>query len=89
MAPLTRVIVHYVRKDGEVVADGLNFFVDRIVPYIEVQVTPNSVESGKDVDIIVKSDPNSYVGVLGVDESVLGEGGLTLVKYHVLLMIRL
>ena len=38
---------------------------------VEVQVAPDSVEPGKAVDIIVKSKPNSYVGVLGVDQSVL------------------
>ena len=80
MAPLTKLIVQYVRKDGEVVADSLHFYVDHIVPNIEVQVTLNSVEPGKDVDIIVKSEPNSYVGILGVDERIINENGLTLVK---------
>lgn len=34
-------------------------------------MTPDSVEPGKAVDVIVKAKPNSYVGVLGVDQSVL------------------
>lgn len=34
-------------------------------------MTPDSVEPGKAVDIVVKAKPNSYVGVLGVDQSVL------------------
>lgn len=38
---------------------------------MEVQVAPASVEPGKAVDIVVKAKPNSYVGVLGVDQSVL------------------
>lgn len=38
---------------------------------VEIQVTPDSVEPGKAVDIVVKAKPNSYVGVLGVDQSVL------------------
>lgn len=36
-----------------------------------MQVAPNSVEPGKAVDVSVKAKPNSYVGVLGVDQSVL------------------
>lgn len=36
-----------------------------------MEVAPNSVEPGKAVDITVKAEPNSYVGVLGVDQSVL------------------
>ncbi len=38
---------------------------------MEIQVAPDSVEPGKAVDILVKAKPNSYVGVLGVDQSVL------------------
>lgn len=38
---------------------------------MDIQVTPDSVEPGKAVDIVVKAKPNSYVGVLGVDQSVL------------------
>jgi CD109 antigen len=38
---------------------------------VDIQVTPDSVEPGKAVDIVVKAKPNSYVGVLGVDQSVL------------------
>jgi CD109 antigen len=38
---------------------------------VEVRVAPDSVEPGKAVDISVKAKPNSYVGVLGVDQSVL------------------
>ena len=36
-----------------------------------MRVAPDSVEPGKAVDISVKAKPNSYVGVLGVDQSVL------------------
>jgi len=72
MAPSARVVVYYVRKDGEVVADALNFDVEGIFQnFVEVQVAPNSVEPGKAVDVTVKAEPNSYVGVLAVDQSVL------------------
>lgn len=36
-----------------------------------MKVAPDSVEPGKVVDVLVKAKPNSYVGVLGVDQSVL------------------
>ncbi|EFX86067.1 hypothetical protein DAPPUDRAFT_313404 [Daphnia pulex] len=72
MAPVARVVVYYVRADGEVVADALNFDVDGTFQnFVDIQVTPDSVEPGKAVDIVVKAKPNSYVGVLGVDQSVL------------------
>lgn len=38
---------------------------------VEVKVAPDSVEPGKTVDVNIKAKPNSYVGVLGVDQSVL------------------
>ena len=38
---------------------------------MEVKVAPDSVEPGKTVDVSVRAKPNSYVGVLGVDQSVL------------------
>lgn len=93
MAPVARVVVYYVRADGEIVADALNFDVEGtfqnfvrdsftlfwnfspiwslIIFQVEIQVAPDSVEPGKAVDIVVKAKPNSYVGILGVDQSVL------------------
>ena len=38
---------------------------------VEVKVAPDSVEPGKTVDVLIKAKPNSYVGVLAVDQSVL------------------
>ena len=72
MAPVARVVVYYVRPDGEVVADALNFDVEGTFQnFVEVKVAPDSVEPGKTVDVLIKAKPNSYVGVLGVDQSVL------------------
>lgn len=31
MTPLAKVVVYHLRKDGEVVADALNFFVEGIL----------------------------------------------------------
>ncbi len=53
---------------------------------MEVQVAPDSVEPGKTVDVTVKAKPNSYVGVLGVDQSVLllkSGNDLTQVKKYI------
>lgn len=55
---------------------------------MEVQVAPDSVEPGKTVDVTVKAKPNSYVGVLGVDQSVLllkSGNDLTQVKKYIFL----
>jgi len=46
------------------------------------------VEPGKTVDVTVKAKPNSYVGVLGVDQSVLllkSGNDLTQVKKYIFL----
>ncbi|KAG0433503.1 hypothetical protein HPB47_019855, partial [Ixodes persulcatus] len=72
MAPRARVLVYYVRKDGEVVADAVNFDLGGILR-TPVQVQSNLAETkpGGQVDILVSTRPNAYVGLLGVDQSVL------------------
>ncbi|EEC12664.1 thioester-containing protein, putative [Ixodes scapularis] len=72
MAPRARVLVYYVRKDGELVADAVNFDLGGILR-TPVQVQSNLAETkpGGQVDILVSTRPNAYVGLLGVDQSVL------------------
>ncbi|KAG4066172.1 hypothetical protein HA402_014472 [Bradysia odoriphaga] len=44
--------------------------------FIELDVTPNTAKPGQMIDINIKTNPNAYVGLLGVDKSVklLGSG---------------
>ncbi|XP_064467079.1 CD109 antigen-like isoform X2 [Ornithodoros turicata] len=72
MAPKARVLVYYVRKDGEVVADAVNFDVGGILRTpVHVQTSVSETKPGAPVDILVATKPNAFVGLLGVDQSVL------------------
>ncbi|XP_045203101.2 alpha-2-macroglobulin-like isoform X2 [Mercenaria mercenaria] len=78
MTPTARFVVYYVKKDDEVVADGLNFAVEEI---FENKVTIRFVQPSPQkpkalVDLRVTADADSLVNVLAVDQSVklLAEG---------------
>ncbi|XP_077503862.1 CD109 antigen-like isoform X3 [Amblyomma americanum] len=72
MAPKARVLVYYVRKDGEVVADAVNYDVGGILRTpVHVQTSIAETKPGGQVNVLVSTKPNAYIGVLGVDQSVL------------------
>uniref|UniRef100_A0A4D5R9R7 TEP1-F n=1 Tax=Scolopendra viridis TaxID=118503 RepID=A0A4D5R9R7_SCOVI len=72
MAPKVRVIVYYTTPCGEVVADALDFGVEGIfkTPVI-VSVNPNSTKPGADIDVSIKTNPNAFIGLSAIDQSVL------------------
>ena len=73
MAPKARIVIYYVRKDNqEVVADALNFDVSGVFK-TDVTVSTNVKETkpGAMVDVRVDTKPNAFVGILGIDQSVL------------------
>ncbi|XP_023714120.1 CD109 antigen isoform X3 [Cryptotermes secundus] len=72
MAPVAHVMVYYVKEDGEVVANALDIELEGALQNF-VNITTNSEETqpGTDVELTVEAKPNSYVGILGVDQSVL------------------
>lgn len=70
-APRSNIIVYCVR-DGAIVASSVSVeMYDDFKNYIDLDVTPNSAKPGQIVDINVKSNPNSYIGLLGIDKSCL------------------
>ncbi|KAF4518646.1 hypothetical protein B566_EDAN005973 [Ephemera danica] len=73
MAPTAHLIVYYVRPEsGEVVADALDFSVSGMLNnFVDMDVRPGETQPGSNVDITLRTKPNSYVGLLGVDQSVL------------------
>ncbi|KAG0723947.1 C3 and PZP-like alpha-2-macroglobulin domain-containing protein 8 [Chionoecetes opilio] len=72
MAPRARLLIYYVREDGEVVADSLHFAVlGAIQNEVTVNLNPNVVDAGGEVDITVTTKPNAFVGVLAVDQRAL------------------
>ncbi|XP_071560506.1 thioester-containing protein 1 allele S3 isoform X2 [Temnothorax nylanderi] len=69
MAPTAHVIVYYVRTDGEVIADSLDVELTGVLQnHIDLKVTPDEVEPGANVNIIISAKPNSFVGLLGIDQ---------------------
>uniref|UniRef100_A0A2H8TEP0 TEP1-F n=1 Tax=Melanaphis sacchari TaxID=742174 RepID=A0A2H8TEP0_9HEMI len=72
MAPTAHVIVQFVKDDGEVVADAIDIELDGVLQnYINVDVSRDEVEPDTSVDINFEAKPNSYIGVAGIDQSVL------------------
>lgn len=70
-APKAKVIVYCVRNQSIVTADVCVDLHDDFKNFIDMDVTPNTTNPGHTVDINVKSNPNSYIGLLGIDKSVL------------------
>lgn len=70
-APKAKIIVYCVRNQSIVSADVCVDLYDDFKNFIDMDVTPNTAKPGHIVDINVKSNPNSYIGLLGIDKSVL------------------
>lgn len=71
VAPQCRVIV-YALLDGEIVADSVDFEVDgTLTNYVEIFASRRQTLPGKDVTVNVKTQPNSFVGLMAVEKSVL------------------
>ncbi len=76
MMPVTRVMVYYMRKDGEVVADSMTFNVQEV---FENEVTMEFVDEealpGEMTKLKIQAAPGSLCGVGVVDKSVQLLGG--------------
>ncbi|XP_011158223.1 CD109 antigen isoform X2 [Solenopsis invicta] len=69
MAPTAHVIVYYVRTDGEVIADSLDVELTGLLQnHIDLKLTPEEVKPGDNVNLMISAKPNSFVGLLGVDQ---------------------
>uniref|UniRef100_A0A0A9WLH1 TEP1-F n=1 Tax=Lygus hesperus TaxID=30085 RepID=A0A0A9WLH1_LYGHE len=72
MAPTAHLVVQYISPEGEVIADGLDIeLAGALQNYVKIDAYPNDVEPGASVGITVESKPNSYVGLMGIDQSVI------------------
>ncbi|XP_039279526.1 CD109 antigen isoform X2 [Nilaparvata lugens] len=72
MAPVAHLIVQYVRDDGEVVADALDIELNGIFQnFVDIDAGVEETQPGSNIELKVQSKPNSYIGVLGIDQSVL------------------
>ncbi|XP_076095335.1 CD109 antigen-like [Mytilus galloprovincialis] len=72
MTPSFRILVYYVRRYGEIVADAVIFSVKDIFRNkVTMEFDKKTVEPGQAVNLKVKADPGSLVNILAVDKSVL------------------
>ena len=73
MAPKSRLLVYYIRPSTrEIVADALNFKVDGVFRTpVHLASNGNQTKPGGKVDLTIHTNPSAYVGLLGVDQSVL------------------
>lgn len=70
-APKAKVIVYYVRDRSIVSTTVYVDLYEDFKNFIELDVAPNTAKPGQIVDLNVKSNPNAYIGLLGIDKSVL------------------
>ncbi|KYN03797.1 hypothetical protein ALC62_05309 [Cyphomyrmex costatus] len=69
MAPIAHIIVYYVRTDGEVIADSLDVELTGVLQnHVDIKITPGEVMPGENVNLMISAKPNSFIGLLGVDQ---------------------
>lgn len=72
MLPKANVVVFYITDDGEIISDSLKIeFGNELRNHIDIDLSKDQGKPGGQLEIVVSSSPNSYVGLLGVDQSVL------------------
>ncbi|XP_055540110.1 thioester-containing protein 1 allele R1-like isoform X6 [Wyeomyia smithii] len=72
MVPRARLVVYFIQDDGELVSDKVDIeFGDDLQNFLKVSLSKSESKPGEDVDILISTNPDSYVGLLGVDQSVL------------------
>ncbi|XP_025405669.1 CD109 antigen-like isoform X2 [Sipha flava] len=72
MAPTARVIVQFIKDGGEVIADVVDIELDGVLQnYIKMDVSRDEAEPDTPIDISFEAKPNSYIGITGIDQSVL------------------
>lgn len=73
MAPSAHIVVYYIRYDGEVVADSLNFHVNASTIQNKVNMTINRRKdfTGDTVEILAYASPQSFVGFAALDDCIV------------------
>ncbi|XP_071158706.1 CD109 antigen-like isoform X2 [Mytilus edulis] len=72
MTPTAKMIVYYVRADGEIVADAVTFSVQDVLKNkVTIKFDKNMAEPADRVVLHITADPGSLVNVLAVDKSIL------------------
>ncbi|XP_070505052.1 CD109 antigen-like [Chironomus tepperi] len=72
MLPKAKIVIYYITKVGELVSDKVEVeFGNELTNYINLKLSAEQAKPGDNLTISVRSNPNSFVGLLGVDQSVL------------------
>lgn len=72
MAPNARIVLYYVRADGEIVTDSISFDVDGAFQnQVSISMNRAEAEPADSVDVTVHATPQSTAYLLAVDQSVL------------------
>ncbi|XP_011495673.1 PREDICTED: CD109 antigen [Ceratosolen solmsi marchali] len=70
MAPVATVVVYYVGKYGDVVADSLTFPVNGISRNnFTVFINNKKARTGENVEVAIYGEPGAYVALSGIDRS--------------------
>jgi len=70
-SPQATLLVYIIHED-EVVADSIQFHVSGAIDnFLNMSLSSQELEPGKEVEIQVTSKPNSLIGLKGIDQSVL------------------
>lgn len=70
-APRAKIIVYCIRDRSIISTNICVDLYDDFKNFIELDVAPETAKPGDVVDFNIKSNPNSYIGLLGIDKSVL------------------
>ncbi|XP_053692791.1 thioester-containing protein 1 allele R1-like isoform X3 [Sabethes cyaneus] len=72
MVPRARLVVYFIQDDGELVSDAVDIeFGNDLQNFLKVSLSQSESKPGEQVNITISTNPDSYVGLLGVDQSVL------------------
>lgn len=72
MMPHAKIVVFYLTQDGELISDASEIeFEEDLENHVDIELSKNEVLPGDDLHISVNTRPNSYLALLGVDQSVL------------------
>lgn len=72
MMPQSKIVVFYLTEAGEIISDSSEIeFEEDLDNHVDIALSKSELLPGDEITISVASNPNSYVGLLGVDQSVL------------------
>uniref|UniRef100_A0A6E8VWT3 CD109 antigen n=1 Tax=Anopheles coluzzii TaxID=1518534 RepID=A0A6E8VWT3_ANOCL len=72
MVPRAKLVVYYIASNGDMVSDSkVITFDSELQNFMKVSLSKEQSKPGQDVEISISTNPDSYVGLLGVDQSVL------------------